>query len=70
MPAYDYQCQDCGNHFTLRFSISAYSAGVPAHCPACGSANTARRLGAVNVLGGSRGGSGAPASGCGSGGFT
>jgi putative FmdB family regulatory protein len=70
MPAYDYQCQDCGNGFTLRWSISAYTAGVNAECPACGSDHVTRRLGAVNVLGGSRAGGSAPATGCGSSGFT
>jgi putative FmdB family regulatory protein len=70
MPAYDYQCQDCGNAFTLRLSISAYGAGVKAECPACSSGHTTRRLGAVNVLGGSRAGGGTPGAGCGSSGFT
>ena len=70
MPAYDYQCPDCGNAFTLRLSISAYTAGVKVECPACGSAPATRRLGAVNVLGGSRAGGTSPSSGCGSTGFT
>jgi putative FmdB family regulatory protein len=70
MPAYDYQCEDCGAPFTLRMSISAYKAGIHATCPNCGSSQTARRIGAVSYLGG-RGSGGADGSaGCGSRGFT
>jgi putative FmdB family regulatory protein len=69
VPAYDYQCQDCESVFTLRLSISAYTAGVKPQCPTCGSGRATRRLGAVNVLGDSRTG-GASAGGCGNGGFT
>jgi putative FmdB family regulatory protein len=70
MPAYDYQCQDCANPFTVRLSISAYSGGAKVECPACGSSRATRRLGTVNVLGGSRGGGTSPSTGCGSSGFT
>jgi putative FmdB family regulatory protein len=67
MPAYDYLCQDCGSRFTLRLSISAYTAGPRASCPECGSSTTTRRLGAVNVLGSRPDAGCSPATGCGTG---
>ena len=71
MPAYDYVCQDCGEKFEVRMSIAAYSAGSAAACEACGSANVTRAFTTVNVLTGGRGGgSAAPASSCGHGGFS
>lgn len=63
MPAYDYVCRDCGKPFMVRMSISAYSEGAAPPCPACASANVERSFGAVNVLTGSRGGSGAASCG-------
>jgi putative FmdB family regulatory protein len=68
VPAYDYVCQDCGERFEVRMSISAYSAGAAATCEACGSASVARAFTAVNVLTGGRGGGGsAPSCGTSSG---
>ena len=69
MPTYDYVCQDCGQRFDVRMSISAYSAGAKPSCSSCGSANVER--GFTNVLTGSRGSGGVGGSaGCGTGGFT
>ena len=67
MPAYDYRCDDCGEEFTVRLSISAYSAGATMACARCGSAHTTRQLGTVAVLSGGRTGGGASANGCASG---
>lgn len=71
MPTYDYTCRDCGQHYDVRMSISAYSATARPACTACGSTNVARRFATVNVLTGSRGSGGSVGSaGCGTGGFT
>ncbi|KPK08828.1 MAG: hypothetical protein AMS20_01445 [Gemmatimonas sp. SG8_28] len=70
MPAYDYSCQDCGNRFEIRMSISAYSEGVRPPCSACGSEQVARAFGAVNVLTGGRSSSGGFSPSCGPGAFT
>lgn len=68
MPAYDYQCQDCGERFEVRMSIAAYSTATTPACEACGSTHVARAFTAVNVLtGGRRGASSSPS--CGSSGF-
>jgi putative FmdB family regulatory protein len=69
VPAYDYRCDDCGERFAIRVSISAYSSSATVACAKCGSLNTTRQLGVVSVLSASRAGS-APAAGCGSSGFT
>ncbi|UCG87135.1 MAG: zinc ribbon domain-containing protein [Gemmatimonadota bacterium] len=71
MPTYDYKCQDCGHAFDIRASMAAYSEGLAAQCPECGSHNAVRGFSAVNVLAGSRGSSGsAGTAGCGPSGFT
>lgn len=68
MPAYDYQCQDCGERFEVRMSIAAYSTATTPACEACGSTHVARAFTAVNVLTGGRGGASSSPS-CGSSGF-
>lgn len=68
MPAYTYTCRDCGAEFEVRMSISEYSRGVTALCTACGSVETERSFGVVNVLTGGRAGRAAPSS-CGPTGF-
>ncbi len=70
MPAYDYVCQDCGETFEIRMSISAYSEGIAPPCTSCGSARVARSFGTVNVLTGGRSTGGSYTSSCGPGGFT
>ena len=70
MPAYDYICQDCGERFEIRMSISAYSEGTTPPCKSCGSVRVTRSFGAVNVLTGGRSSGGSYASPCGTGGFT
>jgi putative FmdB family regulatory protein len=77
MPSYDFVCQDCGNPYEVRISMSAYSAGEGRQCPTCGSAKVERAFTGVNVIAGSRSGgggsrdmSGTFGGGCGPGGFT
>ena len=69
MPRYDYVCQDCGEAFEIRASMSAYSEGLSPECPKCGSQDTARVFGSVNVLTGGSSGT-KSAGGCGSSPFT
>jgi len=70
VPRYDYACNDCGETFTIRASISEYSEGLKPRCPACESANAERSFGAINVLTGSRAGGSSSIGSCGTGGFT
>jgi putative FmdB family regulatory protein len=70
MPRYDYICRDCGEPFTLRVSMAAYSAGVHPACSACGSTMVERSFSTVSVLTSSRGGSRPSGTDCGSTGFT
>ena len=72
MPAYDYVCQQCGEKFEVRMSISAYSSGDKPPCETCGSTDVVRAFTAVNVLTSGRGGSfgSSVGSGCGSSGFS
>jgi putative FmdB family regulatory protein len=71
VPAYDYRCDDCGERFAIRVSISAYSSSATVACIKCGSPSTTRQLGlvSISVRSASRAGS-APVAGCGSSGFT
>lgn len=74
MPAYDFNCDACGETFELRLSMSAYDSGEGRICPSCGSSDVERAFSAVNVIGGmSRSFDSrphAPSPGCGPGGFT
>ena len=73
MPRYDYRCEDCGNAFEVRMSMSEYSEGNKPECPQCGSHAVDRTFTSVGVLTGSRAARGVPApspSACGHGGFT
>ncbi len=70
MPAYDYVCQDCGEHFEVRMSMAAYSEGAKPPCEKCGSTKVSRAFTAVNVLTTARGGGGSSAASCGTGGFS
>lgn len=47
MPTYEYRCTDCEHDFALEASLPEYERGLDAPCPACRSANTVRRIGAV-----------------------
>lgn len=58
MPTYDYVCQDCGELFELRVSISEYSKGLQPRCPRCGSEKSIRTFTALTVLTGRRTGGG------------
>jgi len=69
VPRYDFVCQDCGEVFEIRVSMSAYSEDLSPECAKCGSQNTARVFGSVNVVTGGSAGKG-PAGGCGSSPFT
>jgi putative FmdB family regulatory protein len=72
MPSYDFVCQECGNPYEARLSMSAYSAGEGRECPKCGSTQVERAFTAVNVIAGGRssGGSYGGSGSCGSSGFS
>ncbi len=73
MPSYEFVCQDCESPYEVRISMSAYSDGEGRQCPECGSENVERAFTVVNIIAGSRSGSGSFSSaggGCGPGGFT
>ncbi len=70
MPAYDYVCEECGAHFEVRMSMSAYSDGAKPPCERCGSTSVTRAFTAVNVLTSARGGGASASSSCGTGGFS
>jgi putative FmdB family regulatory protein len=42
VPIYEYQCDQCGEHFELLVPMSAMN--DPAPCPACGSEETRKQL--------------------------
>lgn len=44
MPAYDYQCRDCGREFTVFATISEYESKSRTKCPHCESDNVARKM--------------------------
>jgi len=69
MPRYDYRCQYCNFPFEIRMSMSEYSEGASPECSACGSEETERSFGPVNVIFGSGGGGGSAAA-CGPSGFS
>ena len=72
MPAYDYVCQQCGERFEVRMSMSAYSAGAKVACEECGSTHVERAYTTVNVLTAGRSGAAPSAGGssCGHSGFS
>lgn len=43
MPAYEYECGDCGKEFTAFLSIKEYGEAA-VKCPNCGSANVKRKI--------------------------
>ena len=51
-----YVCEDCGEAFEIRASISAYSEGLNPTCTACESTKVARTFESVTVLTSSRSG--------------
>jgi len=70
MPLFEFTCRKCGHVFEEILSLAELQEGAP-HCPSCGSRRTERGLSTFNT--GSASGEapcGAPAGGCGSGGFT
>lgn len=52
MPMYQYTCQTCGQGFEKQLRMSESSATQS--CPACGSRETRKRLGAIAVNAGTR----------------
>lgn len=54
MPMYSFVCQECGRPFEKKLRMS--EAGDAQACPACGSADTRKSIGAVAVGGVSRSG--------------
>lgn len=55
MPAYDYQCQACGEQFTRRVPVEERDRQA---CPRCGSERARRLLSFANILTGSQGSQG------------
>ncbi|HEY56976.1 MAG TPA: zinc ribbon domain-containing protein [Anaerolineae bacterium] len=49
MPAYSYQCLDCGKRFTVRMSYAEYGQRA-VHCPACQSDHLQRIIRPVRML--------------------
>ncbi len=49
MPAYTYQCQDCGQRFTVRMSYAEYGQRE-VRCPACGGRHLRRVIGRVRMV--------------------
>lgn len=47
MPRYEYGCEACGEAFEKQLRMS--QSGEPQACPACGSMDTRKRIGAVAV---------------------
>jgi len=43
MPMYEYQCDQCGEQFERRLSISDFE--TPQDCPACGAGEATRKVG-------------------------
>jgi len=52
MPMYSFVCHDCGQPFDKKLRMS--ESGAVQDCPACGSNNTRKSIGAVAVGGASR----------------
>lgn len=50
MPMYSFVCQGCGQAFDKKLRMS--QASDPQDCPACGSGETRKRIGAVASVGG------------------
>lgn len=46
MPAYEYECLDCVQEFTVFLSIKEFEANPKVLCPHCGSDNVKRKISA------------------------
>ncbi len=46
MPAYEYECKDCGQEFTIFLSLEEYEARQRHKCPRCESDHVERKFGA------------------------
>jgi putative FmdB family regulatory protein len=44
MPAYEYDCKDCGKEFTVFLSIREFEAKPKIKCPHCESDNVQKKL--------------------------
>ncbi len=44
MPAYEYDCKDCGKEFTVFLSIREFEAKPVIKCPHCESDNVQKKL--------------------------
>lgn len=44
MPAYEYECRDCSDVFTVFLSLKEFDANPKIKCPHCGSDNTVRLI--------------------------
>lgn len=50
MPTYEYVCQDCGEPFEVRSSITEYEKGLTPQCPRCGASRAIRTFRSIQVL--------------------
>ena len=46
MPAYEYECLDCGREFTVFLSLQEFESGPRVKCPHCQSDHVRRKFGA------------------------
>ena len=45
MPAYEYECLDCGKEFSVFLSLKEFDAAPKIVCPHCGSDHVRRKMG-------------------------
>ncbi len=62
---YAYQCEDCGEQFTVRATLAEKERGLTPRCPLCGSRKVEQDFAGVGVV--RSGGGGGPVSSCGPG---
>lgn len=46
MPAYEYECLDCGQEFTVFLSLQEFESAPRLRCPRCESDHVRRKFGA------------------------
>ncbi len=64
---YAYQCEECGEQFTVRATLAEKERGLHARCPLCGSREVAQDFASVGVVRSGAGGGRMPFCGPGSG---
>lgn len=61
---YAYQCETCGEQFTVRATLAEKERGLSPHCPVCGSGEVAQDFSSVGFI---RSGGSSPVPFCGPG---